>query len=84
VQKRGLRFDVGAAAGYALALACAAVQAAAIAPMRRYPEFSMAAGILAGVGIELLSLASAGSARSPPCWVTTPLSDAHFDHGPGE
>ncbi|MFI2207414.1 sensor histidine kinase [Streptomyces sp. NPDC020192] len=76
MQKCGLRFDAGAAAGffvllvalmvvtptgpdsaagYALALACAAVQAAAVAQMRRHPEFSMAAGILAGVGIELLS-----------------------------
>ncbi|MGW2488364.1 sensor histidine kinase [Streptomyces sp. NPDC001606] len=42
-------------AGYRLALTCAAMQAAAVAQMRRHPELSMAAGILAGVGIELAS-----------------------------
>ncbi len=42
-------------AGVALALACAAVQAAAVAEMRRRPELSMAVGVLAGVGLELLS-----------------------------
>jgi len=42
-------------AGYVLALACAAIQAGAIALMLRAPELSMTLGVLAGVGLELLS-----------------------------
>ncbi len=42
-------------AGYAMALACAAIQASAVALMRRAPEPAMAVGVLAGVGLELLS-----------------------------
>ncbi|HEU5354866.1 MAG TPA: histidine kinase [Actinocrinis sp.] len=42
-------------AGYAVALACAAIQAGAVLAMRRAPELSMAFGVLAGVGIEVLS-----------------------------
>jgi signal transduction histidine kinase len=45
----------GSPAGYALALACAGIQAGAIVPMRRYPELSMTVGILAGIGVEVLS-----------------------------
>jgi signal transduction histidine kinase len=42
-------------AGFAAAFALVAVQAGAVAWVRRYPERAMAAGILAGVGIEVLA-----------------------------
>lgn len=41
--------------GYAAALACAAVQAGSVVLMRRAPEPAMTVGVLAGVGLELLS-----------------------------
>jgi signal transduction histidine kinase len=42
-------------AGYAAALVCAAVQASSTGAVRRRPELATAVGILAGVGLELLS-----------------------------
>jgi signal transduction histidine kinase len=45
----------GSPVGYVLALGCAAVQAAAMVPLRRHPEPAMALGVLAGVGLELLA-----------------------------
>ena len=45
----------GSAAGSAAAFALAAAQAGAVAWMRRHPERAMAAGVLAGVGLEALA-----------------------------